>query len=178
MQKNIKEILKFIGENPEREGLLKTPERVEKSYQTLFSGYKKDPKDLLTVFDSEGYDEMIICRDIEFYSMCEHHMIPFFGTVTIAYLPNKKIIGLSKLPRMVEIFARRLQNQERLTNQIAQNLMEILSPKGVGVVVKAKHLCMMMRGVEKQNSEMITSDLRGCFRTHPSTRAEFMNLIK
>lgn len=173
----IKELLKSIGENPEREGLLETPRRVDKSFEKLFEGYKKDPKALVTVFDDENYDEMIIVKNIEVYSVCEHHMLPFFGRVHIGYIPKGKIIGLSKMPRLVEIFARRLQNQERLTTQIAETLMEILEPKGVGVVVEAKHFCMMARGVEKQMSEVSTSALKGLFKKDQSTRAEFMRLI-
>lgn len=178
MQDFIRSILKNIGENPNREGLKDTPARVERAYEKIFSGYKMDPQSFLTTFDSEGYDEMIICRDIEFYSTCEHHMLPFFGTVTVAYIPDKKIIGLSKMPRLVEMFSRRLQNQERLTTQIAETLMEILQAKGVGVIVKAKHLCMMARGVEKQEPEMITSCLKGLFKKDEKTRAEFISLSK
>ena len=178
MEELIKKIITGIGEDPKREGLKQTPERVVKMYKKIFSGYQEKPENIMTVFDSEKYDEMIVCKNIEFYSMCEHHMLPFLGTVSIAYIPNKKIIGLSKLPRIVEIFSRRMQNQERMTNQIAATIMKFLKPKGVGVVIKAQHLCMMMRGVEKKNAEMITSDLRGVFKKNLSTRNEFMNLIK
>ncbi|MBT4937407.1 GTP cyclohydrolase I FolE [Candidatus Peregrinibacteria bacterium] len=177
MQTHIKSIIELIGEDPSREGLKETPRRVEAAYKKIFSGYTQKPEDVLTVFDSEGYDEMIICKDIEFYSMCEHHMLPFFGKASIAYIPDKKIIGLSKLPRLIEIFARRLQNQERLTSQVAKNLMEMLKPKGVGVIIRAKHLCMMARGIEKQSSEMISSALHGRFKTDEKTRAEFMQLV-
>ena len=138
----------------------------------------KIPKKLLQFFDNEGYDEMIIAKDIDFYSMCEHHMLPFFGQVYIGYIPNDKIIGLSKMPRMVEIFSRRLQNQERLTRQIADTLMDLLKPKGVGVVIKANHLCMKARGVEKQNCEVTTSSFTGLFKSNLNTRGEFLDLIK
>jgi GTP cyclohydrolase I len=173
----IKQILKHIGENPSREGLKDTPKRVIKSYEKLFSGYKKNPKDILTVFDSDKYDEMIICKDIEFYSMCEHHMLPFFGMVHIGYIPRKKIVGLSKMPRLVEIFARRLQTQEKLTSQIADNIKDLINPIGVGVIIEAKHLCMMARGIEKQRSEMVTSSMLGAFKNSDKTRSEFLKLI-
>ena len=181
-QKNIepliKSILAEIGEDSSREGLLETPARVARSFEKLYGGYGKDPKDFMTVFDNEGYDEMIIAKDIDFYSMCEHHMLPFFGKVYIGYLPNEKIVGLSKMPRMVEVFSRRLQNQERLTKQIADTITELLHPKGVGVVIKASHLCMKARGVEKQNCEVTTSSFTGLFRSNLNTRGEFLNLIK
>lgn len=174
----IKDFLAHFGEDPEREGLKKTPKRVLAAYKHLFSGYDKKLEDVLTVFDDENYDEMIVVKNIEFYSVCEHHMLPFFGKANIGYIPNGKIIGLSKLPRIVEIFSRRLQNQERLTSQIAEGLEELLHPKGVAVVLEAKHLCMMARGVEKQNSEVTTSSLKGLFKKNSITRSEFMNLIK
>lgn len=182
MQKNkieklIKDLLKLIGEDPAREGLLNTPKRVAKSYETLFSGYNKNPKGLLTVFDDENYDEMIVVKDIEFYSLCEHHMLPFFGKMHIGYIPNGKIIGLSKLPRLVELFSRRLQNQERLTSQVANILQELLNPRGVGVVCEAQHFCMMARGIEKQNSKVSTSALTGPFKKNMNTRNEFLKLI-
>ncbi len=173
-----KEILKEIGEDPEREGLKETPERIAKSFEKIFGGYGKKTSEAITQFDGENYDEMIICNDIDFFSTCEHHMQPFFGKISIGYIPNKKIIGLSKLPRIVEIFSRRLQNQERLTMQIANTLNEVLKPKGVAVVVKAKHLCMMARGVEKQNASMITSSCTGLFKKNAKTRSEFLRLIK
>lgn len=172
------QLLKEIGEDPEREGLKETPRRVAKAFEKLFGGYEKDPKDLLTQFDGEDYDEMIICKGIDFYSNCEHHMQPFFGKAWIGYIPDKKIIGISKLPRIVEIYSRRLQNQERLTMQIATALDELLMPKGVGVVLEASHLCMMARGVEKQNTTMTTSSFRGSFKKKAKTRNEFLRLIK
>lgn len=177
IEKHIEAILKAIGEDPSREGLIETPKRVARSYEKLFSGYYKDPADVVTVFENESYDEMVIARDIEFYSFCEHHMIPFFGRAHVGYIPNDKIIGVSKIPRILEIFARRLQNQERLTSQVADSLMELLKPKGVGVVIEAQHLCMMARGVEKQNSMMVTSTVRGLFKKNLNTRSEFLRLI-
>lgn len=176
-EKLIRELLQHIGENPAREGLKDTPARVIKSYQKLFSGYGQNPADLVRTFDGENYDEMIIAQNIEFYSMCEHHMLPFFGKVHIGYIPGSKIIGISKLPRLIEVFSRRLQNQERLTSQIAKAIFEHLRPKGVGVVIEAQHFCMMARGIEKQNSKMITSSLIGLFKNNNTTRSEFLNLI-
>lgn len=176
IQNHITEIIKHIGEDPNREGLLKTPQRVEKAYQDLFSGYNKNPAEFITTFEGENYDEMIVARGIEFYSMCEHHMLPFFGKITIAYIPNEKIIGLSKMPRLIEVFSRRLQNQERMTDQIADAMVKHLQPKGVGIVVTAQHLCMMSRGVEKQGAHMVTSSLRGLFKNNPDTRSEFLSL--
>ena len=175
----ISALLKELGEDPGRDGLLKTPERVARAMRFFTEGYSRHPEEEINgaLFDVE-YDEMVLVREIDFYSLCEHHMVPFFGRVHVAYIPEKKVIGLSKIPRRVEIFARRLQVQERLTMQIAQTLSEILQPKGVGVVVEAKHLCMMMRGVQKQNSSAITSSLRGVFQSDPKTRAEFMGLLR
>ena len=169
--------LKLIGENPEREGLLKTPARVASSLKWLTRGYDLDVADVVgeAIFE-EQHDNMIMVRDIELYSMCEHHMLPFFGKAHIAYIPNGRIIGLSKLPRVVDVFARRLQVQERMTEQIAQALTDILQPRGVGVVIEALHLCMMMRGVQKQNSKTITSAVRGVFRDDYKTRDEFLRL--
>lgn len=178
VEKLIKELIAEIGEDTGREGLIDTPKRVYKSYCKLFGGYNQDPKKLITVFDNEGYDEMIIAKDIDFYSTCEHHLLPFTGKAYIGYIPNDKIIGLSKLPRLVEIFSRRMQNQERLTKQIADTLNEMLRPRGVGVVIKAEHLCMKARGVEKQNCEISTSSFTGLFIKNVNTRAEFLNLIK
>jgi GTP cyclohydrolase I len=169
--------LSLIGEDPEREGLRATPERVARSLSWLTRGYELDVADAVgdAVF-AETHENMVMVRDIEFYSLCEHHMLPFFGKAHIAYIPNGRIVGLSKLPRVVEIFARRLQVQERLTEQIATALEDVLAPSGVGVVLEASHLCMMMRGVEKQNSATITSALRGVFRDCPMTRDEFLRL--
>jgi GTP cyclohydrolase I len=169
--------LELVGENPEREGLLKTPARVASSLKWLTRGYDLDVADVVgdAIFE-EQHDNMIMVRDIELYSMCEHHMLPFFGKAHIAYIPNGRIIGLSKLPRVVDVFARRLQVQERMTEQIAQALTDILQPRGVGVVIEALHLCMMMRGVQKQNSKTITSAVRGVFRDDYKTRDEFLRL--
>ena len=178
IEKSVKEILSFIGENPNREGLLRTPKRVAKAWQFLTSGYKQDVKEVLNgaVF-KEKYDEMVIVKDIDFFSMCEHHLLPFYGKAHIAYIPNGKILGLSKLPRLVEVFSRRLQVQERMTQQIADTLFKTLEPDGVAVVIEARHLCMMMRGVEKQNSVATTSAMLGSFRDDERTRNEFLKLI-
>ncbi len=169
--------LAFLGEDPDREGLQRTPERVANSLMWLTRGYGESVEDVVgdAVFE-EAHESMVMVRDIELYSMCEHHMLPFFGRAHIAYIPDGKIIGLSKLPRIVEVFARRLQVQERLTEQVAQAIEDALHPRGVGVVIEAQHLCMMMRGVEKQNSTTITSALRGSFRDCPMTRSEFLDL--
>jgi GTP cyclohydrolase I len=177
LQDLVRRQLELIGEDPSRDGLLKTPERVAKSLAWLTRGYELDAADVIgdAVFE-ETHESMVLVRDIEMYSLCEHHMLPFFGKVHIAYIPNGKIVGLSKLPRLVEIFARRLQVQERLTEQVADAIQEVLEPLGVGVVIEAVHLCMMMRGVEKQNSKTITSALRGQFRDCPMTRDEFLRL--
>ena len=173
----IRRELEIIGEDPDREGLLKTPERVAKAMSWLTRGYGMDVADVVgdAVFE-EQHASMVMVRDIEFYSMCEHHMLPFFGRAHIAYIPNGKIVGLSKLPRIVEVFARRLQVQERLTEQVAQAIEDVLQPQGVGVVMEAEHLCMMMRGVEKQASSTITSALRGSFQHDAKTRDEFLRL--
>ncbi len=178
LEKLAKELLEAIGENPDREGLKKTPLRMAKSFEKIFGGYEKNPEDLVAEFDGENYDEMIICKNIDFYSTCEHHLQPFFGKISIGYIPNKKILGISKLPRIVEIFARRLQNQERLTTQIAESLNSLIKPKGVSVVIKAQHLCMIARGVEKQNTEMISSACTGLFKKNEKTRNEFLKLIE
>lgn len=173
----IRQLIESIDPNPGREGLVDTPQRVDKSYEHLFSGYKMDPAEMITTFKNEGYNDMILVKDIEFYSFCEHHMIPFFGRAHIAYIPGEKIVGLSKIPRLVDIFSRRLQNQERITTQIAHAMMDLIAPKGVAVVLEAKHLCMMARGVEKQNSMVTTSSLHGLFKKRPETRAEFLRLL-
>ena len=177
IEQAIQELIRAIGEDSGREGLLETPRRVAESYEALFSGYSKKPEDVLTVFDGENYDQMIVAKNIEFYSTCEHHMLSFFGKAHIGYIPNGKIIGLSKLPRVVEIFSRRLQNQERLTSQIANALEKLLDAKGVGVVLEAQHLCMMARGVEKQSSTVTTSAQLGLFKKNDKTRSEFLQLI-
>jgi GTP cyclohydrolase I len=175
----VQEMIARLGEDPSREGLRRTPERVEKAYQYLTKGYNEDPEQLLkSALFTVTYDEMVIVKDIEMFSLCEHHMLPFIGKVHVAYIPNGKVIGLSKLPRLVEIFARRLQVQERLTTEIAETLMKIVQPQGVGVVVEARHLCMMMRGVEKQHSATVTSAMLGCFRNEKETREEFLSLIR
>ncbi len=173
----VRKQLELIGEDPDREGLLKTPERVAKSLQWLTRGYERDARQVIgdAIFE-ESHSNMVMVRDIELYSMCEHHMLPFYGRAHVAYIPNGKIIGLSKLPRLVDVFAQRLQVQERLTEQIAEALSEVLEPLGVGVVIEAYHLCMMMRGVQKQNSKTITSALRGAFRDDHKTRDEFLRL--
>ncbi len=174
----IRELLTFIGEDPDREGLRDTPRRVVKAFSELYGGYKIDPQSVLgTTFEADGYDQMIILRDIEIFSTCEHHMIPFYGKVHIGYVPNLRVVGLSKLARLAEVFSRRLQIQERLTHQIANTIQEILDPKGVMVVVQAKHMCMCARGVGKQHSEMVTSTIKGCFES-TEARAEFMALLK
>jgi GTP cyclohydrolase IA len=170
--------LKLLGENPAREGLRATPDRVAASLRWLTGGYSQSAHDVVgdALFE-ETHENMVLVRDVELYSLCEHHMLPFFGKAHIAYIPNGRILGLSKIPRVVDVFARRLQVQERLTEQIADALMDVLQPAGVGVVIEAQHLCMMMRGVEKQNSSTVTSALRGSFRDCSMTRAEFLNLV-
>ena len=171
--------LGLIGEDPAREGLLKTPDRVAAAMEWLTRGYRQTAVEVVgDALFSEDHENMVVVRDIEFYSMCEHHMLPFFGKCHIAYIPNGRVVGLSKLPRIVEVFARRLQVQERMTDQVAGAIEEVLQPRGVGVLVEASHLCMMMRGVEKQGSSTITSAVRGSFRTDPRTRDEFMRLVR
>jgi GTP cyclohydrolase IA len=172
-------ILQELGMDVNREGLVKTPERVAKALRYLTSGYEKDVKDILNeALFVEEYDEMVVVKDIDFFSVCEHHLLPFIGKAHVAYMPDKRIVGLSKIPRLVEMFSRRLQVQERLTTQIANTLNETLQPRGVAVVMEGIHLCMLMRGVEKQNSKAVTSAMLGQFRDRPETRAEFMELIK
>ncbi|TSA24645.1 GTP cyclohydrolase I FolE [bacterium] len=179
VQRVITELLSQMGEDPSREGLLKTPDRVAKMYEFLTKGYREDANAVLSkaVF-TERYSEMVIVRDIDFFSLCEHHLVPFYGKCHIAYIPNGKIIGLSKLPRVVEVFARRLQVQERLTQQIADTIFSRLKPQGVGVVMEARHLCMMMRGVEQHDSVATTSAMLGTFRDDVKTRTEFLTLIQ
>ena len=178
-EKLVSHLIEELGEDPSREGLLATPGRVWKSLSFLTDGYGQDPSEVVgdAIFE-EPYDEMVVVRDIEFFSLCEHHMLPFFGRAHISYLPDGKIVGLSKLPRLVDLFSHRLQVQERLTTQIADALGEVLQPKGVAVVLEGSHLCMMMRGVQKQNSQTVTSAMRGTFKDDPRTRAEFFELIK
>jgi len=178
-QELYRELLVRIGENPTRDGLIDTPERMEKSMAFLTRGYAMDVNTILheALFDVD-YDEMVIVKDIEFFSMCEHHLLPFFGKAHIAYLPNGKVIGLSKIPRVVDVFARRLQVQERLTTQIADAISEAIAPQGVAVILEAQHLCMMMRGVEKQHSATVTSAMLGVFKTQTQTRNEFLSLVR
>ena len=175
----VREMLVRLGENPDREGLIHTPARVKQAMQYLLKGYQDDPAALLReALFTVGYDEMVIVKDVEMFSLCEHHLLPFFGKVHVAYIPNGKVIGLSKIPRLIEIFSRRLQLQERLTSQIAEAIQDAIEPQGVGVVIEARHLCMMMRGVEKQHSSAVTSSMFGCFRKKVETRAEFLSLIR
>ena len=179
IEKIVRELLHQLGEDPDRDGLVRTPARVAKSFRFLTEGYGQDPLAILNnALFEVTYDEMVVVRDIDFYSLCEHHLIPFFGRVHVGYIPDGKVVGLSKLPRIVEIYARRLQVQERFTVQLAETLEQVLAPRGVGVVVEAIHLCMMMRGVEKQNAFAITSSMRGVFQSDPKTRAEFMELMR
>ena len=175
----VRGLLRAIGEDPDREGLLKTPDRVARALQFLTKGYHEDPSAILnSALFSEEYSEMIVLKDLDFFTLCEHHMLPFFGKAHVAYIPSNKILGLSKLARLFEVFARRLQVQERLTTQVATSLMDAIDPQGVGVVVEAEHLCMRMRGVEKQNSVVVTSCMLGTFRSRQETREEFMTLIR
>jgi GTP cyclohydrolase IA len=174
-----RELLLRLGEDPEREGLADTPARVEKAMQFLTRGYQQDPVSILKgALYTVDYDEMVIVKDVEMFSLCEHHLLPFYGKVHVAYIPNGKVIGLSKIPRLVEVFSRRLQVQERLTTDIAETIMRVVQPQGVGVVIEARHLCMMMRGVEKQHSAAVTSSMLGVFRDHRETREEFLSLIR
>jgi len=178
IEKNIHSLLSEIGEDPEREGLIRTPNRVAKAYDFLTSGYRQDLNEILNdALFTEANNGMVIARDIEVYSLCEHHMLPFYGRAHVAYIPRNKVIGLSKIPRIIDMFARRLQVQERLTGQIQETLNEVLEADGVAVVMKCKHMCMMMRGVEKQNSDVVTSSVSGIFQENEKTRMEFLNLI-
>jgi GTP cyclohydrolase I len=175
----VREMIVRLGEDPAREGLVRTPNRVQRAWEYLTRGYKEDPEGMLkNALFSVNYDEMVIVKDVEMFSLCEHHMLPFFGKVHVAYIPNGKVIGLSKIPRLIEIFSRRLQIQERLTTQIAETIQNVIEPQGVGVVIEARHLCMMMRGVEKQHSATVTSSMLGCFRDEHETRTEFLSLIR
>ena len=176
---HVRAILRTIGEDPDREGLRKTPERVARALEFLTKGYQEDPAAILnSALFSEEYSEMIVLKDLDFFTLCEHHLLPFFGKAHVAYIPSKKILGISKLARLFEVFARRLQVQERLTTQVATSLMEAIDPQGVGVVVEAEHLCMRMRGIEKQNSVVVTSCMLGAFRNRQETREEFTTLIR
>ena len=175
----VEQILQALGEEPSREGLLRTPERVEQSLRFLTKGYSEDVDEVLNgALYAVKYDEMVVVRDIDFFSLCEHHLLPFYGKCHVAYIPNERVVGLSKIPRLVEIFSRRLQVQERLTVQIAETLMEKLNPQGVAVVVEARHLCMMMRGVETPNAVAVTSSMHGVFLNQQKTREEFLTLIR
>ncbi|HYY68778.1 MAG TPA: GTP cyclohydrolase I FolE [Terriglobales bacterium] len=178
-QELLRELLVRLGEDPERDGLVRTPERMQRALEYLTKGYREDPGKLLkgALFNVD-YDEMVIVKDIEMFSLCEHHVLPFFGKVHVAYIPKGKVIGLSKLPRLIDLFARRLQVQERLTTQIAETIQNAVEPQGVGVVIEARHLCMMMRGVEKQHSSAVTSSMLGVFRQEQETREEFLSLIR
>lgn len=179
MEEHVRALLKSMGEDPEREGLLKTPSRVVQALTFLTSGYRTDPDKVINdALFTEDYEEMIVQKDIDFFSLCEHHLLPFFGKAHVGYIPHHKIVGVSKLARLVDVYSRRLQVQERLTSQVAATIMEKLNPLGVAVVIEAEHLCMRMRGVEKQNSLIITSALLGAFRNRQETRQEFMNLIR
>ncbi len=180
IERAVAELIEAIGEDRHREGLRETPRRVAEMYAELFSGMEQDPREVLTVGFEEGHREMVISRDIPFYSMCEHHLLPFYGTAHLGYIPNKsgRVVGASKLARTVEILARRPQLQERLTRQIADAMVEAIQPDGVGVIIEAEHLCMTMRGIKKPGSNIITSATRGLFRTRPATRAEFLSLVK
>src|ERR1700687_2143592 len=175
----VRRMLQLIGEDPNRDGLRHTPERFEKALRFLTSGYHQDPQKLLNgAMFSVCYDQMVLVKDIEFYSLCEHHLLPFFGKCHVAYIPDKKVVGLSKIPRLVNMFARRLQIQERLTNQIANAIQQKIAPLGVGVVIEGRHLCMVMRGVEKESSQTVTSAMLGSFKDNPKTREEFLSLIR
>ena len=179
IEDHYRDILAFVGEDPEREGLLRTPHRVVEALKYLTQGYQQNVETLLNgAIFHEDYDDMVVVKDIEFYSQCEHHLLPFYGKAHVAYIPNGKIVGLSKIPRLVDMFSRRLQVQERMTTQIAEALENALQPKGVAVVIEGAHMCMLMRGVQKQNATMITSHVMGAFRTDRATRQEFMSLVK
>lgn len=179
IEANVRRILEHMGEDPDREGLSKTPDRVARAFEYLTRGYQQDPKSVINsaLFTEDDYSEMIVVKDIDFFSLCEHHILPFFGRANVAYIPNRRIVGISKIARLVDVYARRLQVQERLTTQVAHTVMEELKPQGVGVIITAEHLCMRMRGVEKQNSIVTTSATLGVFRTRQETREEFITLV-
>lgn len=179
IEQQVYQLIKYIGEDPQRDGLLDTPSRVIKSYSEIFSGYGKDPKELFTVFENDRYDQMVIVKDIELYSMCEHHMLPFYGKAHVAYIPDGgKIVGISKLARLVDLYARRLQVQERIGDQVTEAIMTHLKPKGAACVIEAAHMCMQMRGVAKQHSLTVTSSLTGVFMDDKAVKTEFLSLIK
>ena len=178
VQQNLVRILQYIGEDVNREGLIETPNRIVRSWDELYCGYKKKPSQLMTVFQNEGWDELVLLKDIEFYSTCEHHMLPFFGKAHIAYIPDKHVVGISKLARLLDIYAKRLQIQERIGDQVTKALMDFLKPKGAACIIEARHLCMSARGVGKQSSFMSTSSMKGVFLDKPAARAELMQLIK
>jgi GTP cyclohydrolase I len=179
LEPHVSALLRHVGEDPDREGLRKTPARVARALEYMTKGYREDPRQVINgALFVEDYQEMIVCRDLDFFSLCEHHLLPFFGKAQVAYIPKTHIIGISKIARLVEVYSRRLQVQERMTTQIANTLMEVLDPLGVGVVLKAEHLCMRMRGVEKQNSAVVTSAMLGVFRTRHETRQELMTLLQ
>ncbi len=177
VEKAVRDLLRAIGENPTREGLEGTPRRIAEMYREVFAGMDQDPRDILSVGFEEGHEEMVVVRDIPFFSMCEHHLLPFHGVAHVGYIPKGRVVGISKLARAVELFARRPQVQERLTSQIADAIMEVVKPHGVGVIMEAEHLCMTMRGIKKPGSKVVTSASRGIFRTKPATRAEFMAIV-
>lgn len=174
----VRQTLYEIGENPEREGLLDTPKRVVKMWDEIYSGYDKNPEDLFTTFEAGTYDQIVLLKDIELYSMCEHHMLPFYGVAHVAYIPNDKVVGISKLARLVDVFAKRLQIQERIGEQVTETLMQHLQPKGAACIIEACHMCMRMRGVNKQNSTMVTSSVKGVFLEDPSAKQELFNLLQ
>lgn len=178
IEKSVKEIIDFLGEDVEREGLIETPKRVQKAYEEIFSGYKQNPKNLMKTFQEGTCQEMVILKNCEFYSTCEHHMFPFFGHISIGYIPNKKVIGISKLARLVDCFSKRMQIQERMTTQIADTIMNELDARGVFVVCEGVHFCMRSRGVKKQDASMVTSAIRGVFKENAEARQEFLSLIK
>lgn len=173
----IRRQLEYIGENPDREGLIDTPERIIKMWKEIYAGYSMKVEDILTTFSADGYNQIILLKDIEFYSMCEHHNVPFYGKVHVAYLPGEKIVGISKLARLVDMYSKRMQIQERIGEQVTDALMKYLQPKGAACIIEASHLCMKMRGVEKQNSIMVTSSMRGAFLNNESLKQELLNLI-
>ncbi len=177
VEKAVRELLRAIGENPAREGLEGTPRRIAEMYREVFAGMDQDPRDILSVGFEEGHEEMVVVKDIPFFSMCEHHLLPFHGVAHVGYIPKGRVVGISKLARAVELFARRPQVQERLSSQIADAVMEVVKPHGVAVVMEAEHLCMTMRGIKKPGSKVVTSANRGIFRTRPATRAEFMSIV-